>query len=207
MRILGKIAIVVALMALTVSSAQAGYLFFQPGIPTEVTAEAGDPVSFDLFYNPESDFDATDELLGWGLKLAYDTNELENLSADIGPASGMDFGSYMKSPGVYIWSVALFAQNIVPNTDMLLGTLSFTATANTVWDGQPDLQILPLPAQDDPTLGISIVDDGIAAYYTVPSIQCGADVGHEGEAPIPEPTTMALLGLGAVGLLGARRRR
>lgn len=134
----------------------------------------------------------------------FDDGTLGDLTAfgfDVDPLSSLtlfSFDSYAVGPdfddvgmGSYVAGLNWFDMN--EGTDVLLATLTFTAGATAGTD----------------TLSIEgLFDDFSGLYYEFGDEDIGGDISISiAIDPIPEPSTILLMGAGLLGLLGYSRKR
>lgn len=98
----------------------------------------------------------------------------------------------------------------VPAADFVLPINNFFSTsADTITYSSPFISQVTFPSPSLPIDGIdSLTIDPFVAHTSVSAVNSPTNLaGQTGTISVPEPSTMSLLGAGAIGLLACARRR
>ncbi|MBN1256206.1 MAG: PEP-CTERM sorting domain-containing protein [Planctomycetes bacterium] len=195
--------IAVLVMMFLVSAAQAAYFWIDPPSGSTIPATIGESVSYDIYFHT----DVADEywISAWDLIFNYDNSELNVILPSPGAP---DFGFFegLLSPKTLDTDTAsgeieifgLGGTGIIstgPAGDLLIVSIEFEVV-DTIVDGISDLVILDQAG----------TNNGISAYdFTLSKHLIYRFAGAEGADVVPEPTTVALLSLGALGVILRKR--
>jgi len=150
--------------------------------PQDSIVQVGDTFTVDLMA------DLPAPVVGWGLDVTFDSAILTQVGSPlIGPAWNPGFA--MDGDGL-----AGLAFPAVSGSDILLATLTFEATAL----GTSDLMASITPFD---------LTEGFPLAFPAPPGSFADVVFETGSvSPVPEPTTMLLVGSGLIGLAGLRKK-
>jgi len=164
--------------------------------PSPLTVNSGQIFSLDLNV---SDLDtSTDLIAAFQVDLLYDSNLFEFAS--------VTFGSSLGDP---IFDALTYFDNSIPG-DLYLDEMSFIMDDNYLAFLQSDtftlatIQFTTL-GMGDATFDLSGAVLSHSWGYDLPTTTEGANVSAT--APIPEPDTFFLIGIGLIGVAGAKRRK
>lgn len=187
------------LLALSFKPVQATHLYFDP---LDQLYGLGDTINLDLY----ADIDEADAILGFGFDLSFDDGTTyvssPGDSGDYLTFTGFSFNnvlfvsSFWDDGDTISGEVPIFDPYVWGN-DILLGTFNFMAPTS----GPIGLETVYLGANDLGPFGAEgLIQGALGGTAFMPNNPTAS------AAPVPEPSTILLVGAGLIGLVGMRKK-
>ncbi len=158
-----------------------------------------------LFDGNDANFTNVFDPLGWDISLPGINYSSGNAFLNMGVSDGQDFGTSddgnLTVNGTIIASGGLFQGDSVPG-----GTGG--PSNGLLWDLKDfDITSLLTPGLNNLNVTMGSVNDALSAIHVAIDLPAGAAPQQPPTNTVPEPTTLALAGIGMLGMGAIRRRR